>query len=95
MKRNKYKDYLWYTALAVFIICVIEGVFFYHIVAENLVRRQPGRVVYARTRHQSGTVTIESSVDNTTHFVAKISSFWYFAARTAVVPLPGSFLPVP
>ena len=30
MKRNKYKDYLWYTALAVFIICVIEGVFFYH-----------------------------------------------------------------
>lgn len=30
MKRNKYKDYLWYTALAVFIICVIEGIFFYH-----------------------------------------------------------------
>lgn len=30
MKRNKYKDYLWYTALAIFIICVIEGVFFYH-----------------------------------------------------------------
>ena len=25
MKRNKYKDYLWYTALAVFIICVIEA----------------------------------------------------------------------
>ena len=30
MKRNKYKDYLWYTALAVFIICVIEGIFFYN-----------------------------------------------------------------
>ena len=30
MKRNKYKDYLWYTALAVFIICVIERIFFYH-----------------------------------------------------------------
>ena len=30
MKRNKYKDYLWYTALAVFIICVIEGIFFYY-----------------------------------------------------------------
>lgn len=27
MKRNKYKDYLWYTALAVFIICVIEAYF--------------------------------------------------------------------
>ena len=30
MKRNKNKDYLWYTALEVFIICVIEGIFFYH-----------------------------------------------------------------
>ena len=27
---QEYKDYLWYTALAVFIICVIEGIFFYH-----------------------------------------------------------------
>lgn len=30
MKRNKYKDYLWYTALAVFILCIIEGVMYYH-----------------------------------------------------------------
>ena len=39
MKRNKYKDYLWYTALAVFIVCVIEGIFFYAMLADypNLV----------------------------------------------------------
>ena len=30
MKRNKYKDYLWYTALAVFILCIIEGIMYYH-----------------------------------------------------------------
>ena len=30
MKRNKYKDYLWYTALPVFILCIIEGVMYYH-----------------------------------------------------------------
>ena len=30
MKRNKYKDYLWYTAIAVFVICVLEGIFYYH-----------------------------------------------------------------
>ena len=30
MKRNKYKDYLWYTALVVFILCIIEGVMYYH-----------------------------------------------------------------
>lgn len=30
MKRNKYKDYLWYTALAVFILCIIEGILYYH-----------------------------------------------------------------
>ena len=30
MKRNKYKDYLWYTALAVFILCIIEGLMYYH-----------------------------------------------------------------
>ena len=29
MKRNKYKDYLWYTAIAVFVICVLEGIFYY------------------------------------------------------------------
>lgn len=30
MKRKKYKDYLWYTALAVFILCVLEGIMYYH-----------------------------------------------------------------
>lgn len=30
MKRNKYKDYLWYTALVVFVLCIIEGLMYYH-----------------------------------------------------------------
>lgn len=30
MKRNKYKDYLWYVTLAVFVLCVIEGIMYYH-----------------------------------------------------------------
>lgn len=30
MKRQKYRDYLWFVATAVFVICVIEGIFYYH-----------------------------------------------------------------
>ena len=30
MKRNKYKDYLWYVALAVFVLCILEGIMYYH-----------------------------------------------------------------
>ena len=41
------------------------------------------------TIHQTGADTIESSVVNTTHFVAKTSSPPYFAARIAVVLAAG------
>lgn len=30
MKRNKYRDYLWYTALAIFVLCILEGIMYYH-----------------------------------------------------------------
>ncbi len=30
MKRKKYKDYIWFVAVAVFLICVAEGIMYYH-----------------------------------------------------------------
>ena len=38
MKRNKYRDYLWYTTLVVFAICVIEGIMYYHDVENTFLK---------------------------------------------------------
>ena len=42
-----------------------------------------------KNRHHTGTVTNESKVVNTTHFVAKASSFLYLEAITAVTLAAG------
>ena len=44
---------------------------------------------YTKNRHHTGTVTSESSVEDTTHRVANFSSFLYLDAMIAVVLAAG------
>ena len=68
MKRNKYKDYLWYTAIAVFVICVLEGIFYYHSVESPFLK------VMLNIQNAIKAYKIDPDIDQEMH--NKSRSYW-------------------